>query len=64
MRRSQKKKNMRLRQLEFAPVRATLWDKIRTCLVPMNIEVHEGYEIRLKILKDKTILVFGVRRIE
>jgi hypothetical protein len=30
----------------------------------MNIEVHEGYEIRLKILKDKTILVFGVRRIE
>jgi len=64
MKRSQKKKNKRLRCFDFKPIKATLWDRIRTCLVPMYTEVHEGWEIKLKILRDKTILVFGMRRIK
>lgn len=64
MKRSQKKKNKRLRLFDFTPIKATLWDKIRTCFVPMHTEVHEGWEIKLKILKDKTIFVFGMRRIK
>ena len=63
MKRSQKKKNKRLRFFEWKPAKAALWDKIRTCFIPMQKEVYEGWEVKLKVMKDKTILVFGMRRI-